>query len=194
MLSQLQEIFAPPQLYWRIVAHAARKLRSEYLPEEERQRKAYGLLGGRLFVDRAEVTHVFPLVHNRRDDPRLKPWVDEILEEHAVPSETSLSRRGWVTDPREVLAAERECEMDGSVLLGGYHMHRVPWAGDPDRDTCTAVDTRLADGSGLWMFILSMVDPERPRLRAFFEGRNDKEVPLRLGEYSTRGLSGWGLE
>ena len=69
----------------------------------------------------------------------------------------------------------------GSVLLGGYHMHRVAWDHDPSRDTCTEIDTRLADSSGLWVFILSMVDPDNPVLRAFFEGHNDKEAPVRLG-------------
>ena len=181
------EIFFPDHLYWSLVAHARRKLRAEYLPGEERERKAYGLVGARLYDAAAEVTAVFPLSRNLRDDPLLKPYLDRIMEEVAVRSETPLERRGWVTDPREVMEAERRFEDQGAVLLGGYHMHRVPWAHDPLRDTCTEVDTRLAEGSGLWVFILSMVNPDELRRRAFFEGHNDREAPVRLGHYILRG-------
>lgn len=184
LLSQVEEIFYPNHLYWRTVAHARRKLSGQYLPGEEQAPKAYGLVGGRLFHYHAEVTHVFPVCHNLRDDPRLKPEIDQVMEEVAVASETPLEKRGWVTDPREVMSAERECDAAGSVLLGGYHMHRVPWDHDPRRDTCTEVDTRLAQRSGLWVFILSMVEPEEPLLRAYFEGRNDQQAPIHLGRAS----------
>lgn len=180
LLEHVEEIVFPSHLWCQAVAHARRKLEGRYEPEEERAPKAYGLVGGKLAGRAAEVTHVFPLIRNRRDDPQLKAEIDGILEELAVPSETPLERRGWVTDPTEVMRAERELEAEGSVLLGGYHMHRVAWAHDPERDTCTAVDTKLAEGSGLWMFILSMVDPERPVLRAYYEGRNPDDAPIRV--------------
>lgn len=180
-LAAIEEIFFPKHLHWFLVSHARRKLRGAHRPGEERAPKAYGLLGGRAQATRVEMSHVFPLKKNLRDEPHVKPEVDRLMEETAFPSETPLDRRGWVTDPLEVMAAERECDASGAVLLGGYHMHRVAWAHDPVRDTCTEVDTRLAEGSGLWMFILSMVDPEEPLLRAFFEGCNDREAPVYLG-------------
>lgn len=180
-LDRLEEIWFPKHLYWRLVGHARRKLAGQYLPGEERERKAYGLVGAHLHGAVAEVDHVVPLLCNRRSDPEIRPYVDDLMDEVAVASETPLDRRGWVTDPREVLRAEREFDAAGSVLLGGYHMHRVAWVGDPLRDTCTELDTRLAEGSGLWMFILSLVDPDRPVLRTYFEGRNDQEAAVRLG-------------
>ncbi len=66
------------------------------------------------------------------------------------------------------------------MLFGAYHMHRVAWSHDPRRDTCTELDQCLARDSGLWTFILSMVEPERPVLRAFFEGDNDREATVRI--------------
>ena len=98
-----------------------------------------------------------------------------------MPSETPLAGRGWATDPRELLAADLAFDAAGSVLFGGYHMHRVPWKHDPLRDRCTEVDRDLAAGSGLLMFILSVVDPDRPILRAYFEGDNDDERGVLVG-------------
>ena len=172
----IAEVAFPPPLYAVLVGHARRKLGGDWLPGEEQAPKAYGLVGGRITGARAVVTHVVPLQHNLRDRDDVKGEVDRLMDELAVPSETPLDRRGWVADPREVLAAERRCEAEGSVLFGAYHVHRVPWSHDPRRDTCTALDRALAQDSGLWAFILSMVDPDRPVLRAFFEGDNDREA------------------
>lgn len=180
-VSDVEEVLFPPDLYEQVVAHARRKLAGQYLPGEEQAPKAYGLVGGRIANRRSQVTHVFPLRRNARDDAHVKEEIDRLMAEFAVRSETPLDQRGWVTDPREVLAAERECERSGGMLLGGYHMHRVPWEHDPRRDTCTELDSKLGEGSGMWMFILSMVDPEHPVLRAFFEGCNEREAPVRLG-------------
>lgn len=179
-LDAVEEVWFPAQLYGQVVAHARRKLAGEHLPGEERLPKAYGLVGGRRRASGAEVTHVFPLTRNLRGEPHIKPEIDRLMEEVAVRSETPLDRRGWVADPAEVMQAERCCEEAGALVLGGYHMHRVPWEHDPTRDSCTEVDTRLAEGSGLWMFILSMVDRDKPVLRAYYEGRNDKEAPVHL--------------
>jgi hypothetical protein len=182
-LVEAQEITFPKHLYWQMVAHARRKLDGQHLPGEEAAPKAYGLVGGRLISGGGRVTHVVPLHRNQRFDVNLKPVLDQVMEELAIPSETSLERRGWVSDPREILAAEELFDRTGSILFGGYHMHRVAWSHDPVRDRCTAVDTELAQGSALWMFILSMVNPKSPILRAYFEGNNDRETSVRLSHY-----------
>lgn len=181
-LSDVEEVVFPPHLYWHLVAHARRKLAGSYVPGEEAAPKAYGLIGGRLVNFRAEATHVFPLMRNARHDAHVRDDVDRLMEEFAVRSETPLERRGWVTDPKELMVAERRCERAGSMLLGGYHMHRVAWEHDPARDSCTEIDRKLAEESGLWMFILSMVDPDEPILRAFFEGCNEHEAPVRVAQ------------
>jgi hypothetical protein len=177
----IEEIFFPELKFEELVAHARRKLSGNYLPAEEPEPKAYGLVGARLSAHAAHVTHVVPLVRNLRYRPDVKAHVDVVMKELAIPSETPLERRGWVADPREVLEAELFFDQVGVSLLGSYHVHRVAWTHDADRQTCTEVDARLAKGSALWVFILSMVDPARPVLRAFFEGRNELEAPLRLG-------------
>lgn len=179
-LAEIDAVVVPEHLYEDLVGHARRKLAGDYMPAEEHAPKAYGLVGGRLREGHGEITHVVPLIRNHRDLPHLKPVVDHVMDELAVPSETPLERRGWVSDPREVLTAEERFDRAGSCLFGGYHMHRVPWDQDPLRDRCTEVDAELASGSGLWMFILSMVDPDRPILRAYFEGDNAREAPIQI--------------
>lgn len=179
-LAELEHVVFPPPLYERLVDHARRKLSRHYQEGEEQAPKAYGLVGGRLRDGCGEVTHVVPLLRNHRDEPHLKPVLDQVMDDLAVPSETPLAGRGWATDPRELLAADMAFDAAGSVLLGGYHMHRVAWEHDPLRDSCTEVDRDLAEGSGLLMFILSVVDPGRPILRAYFEGDNGDERPVRV--------------
>ena len=179
-VAELERVVFPQHLYEKLVGHARRKLARSYLEGEEQAPKAYGLVGGRLLGAYGEVTHVVPLLRNHRDEPHLKPVLDQVMDELAVPSETPLAGRGWATDPRELLAADLEFDAAGAVLLGGYHMHRVAWEHDPVRDSCTEVDRDLAQGSGLLMFILSVVDPDRPILRAYFEGDNADERPVRV--------------
>lgn len=179
-LGQVGEIVFPAAVYGRLLAHARRKLRGEHLPGEETERKAYGLVGGCQRGRRIDVTHVFPLRRNLRYEPRYKAYVDRLMDEVGHSSETPFERRGWVADPGEVLRAEEVCGAGGGLVFGGYHMHRVPWSHDPRREECTELDTRLAERSGLWMLILSMVDPDHPLLRAFFEGRNDHEAAVRV--------------
>ncbi len=181
-VTAIRQIAFPASLYASVVEHARRKLAGRWQPDEEQAPKAYGLIGGRIEGATATVTHVVPLRNNLRDRPGFKDEVDRLMNEVAVPSETPFEQRGWVADPREVLDAERRCEEVGSVLFGSYHMHRVPWQDDPRRDTCTALDTALARDSGLWVFIVSMVDPDRPMLRAFFEGDNHREGQIHIQE------------
>ena len=178
---QIREIRLPLKHWDAIVGHARRKLAGEYLPDEEAAPKAYGLVGGCRHGQVIEVTHVFPLSGNLRSDERYKASVDQLMDEVAVPSQTPFAARGWVAPPEEVRSAEQACDESGSMVFASYHMHRVPWDHDSRRDTCTELDARLGDGSGLWMLILSMVNPQRPLLRAFFEGRNDHEAPVHLG-------------
>ena len=179
-------IVFPAPLYAAVVEHGRRKLAGAWEADEEQAPKAYGLVGARVEGRTATVVDVVPLHSNLRAREDYKDEVDRLMDELAVPSETPFDRRGWVADPQEVLAAERRFEERGAVLLGAYHMHRVAWPDDPRRDTCTALDTALARGSGLWAFILSMVDPEQPVLRAFFEGDNDREAPIAVMEDARR--------
>lgn len=171
-------VLLPAQLYTEVVEHGRRKLAGQWEPDEEQAPKAYGLIGAHVEDGTATVTDVVPLRNNLRARADYKDEVDRLMDELAVPSETPFDRRGWVADPREVLAAERRFDAGGSVLLGAYHMHRVAWPDDPRRDTCTALDRALARDSGLLTFILSMVDPDRPVLRAFYEGDNEREARI----------------
>ena len=180
-LERIREIHMGSAHYAKLLAHARRKLLGDHLPGESAERKAFGLLAGRIEGERARTTDVVPLARNLRHEALHREQIDALALALAVPSETPLERRGWLADPKELLAAQRACDLAGTEIFGSYHMHRVGWPDDPRRETCTALDEALARGGGLWMLVLSMVDPDRPVLRAFFEGDNDHEARVVLG-------------
>lgn len=104
--------------------------------------------------------------------------MDKIMAEHAIPSKTPFDKRGWVADPEELANSIKVCQANQDTMLGTYHMHRVAWGHDALRDTPTKLDTVLAKDSRLLMFIISMVNPGQPMIRAFYEGDLGKEVPI----------------
>jgi hypothetical protein len=168
-----------PAVHWQqIQAHARRKLAGRWVSGETPEQQAFGLLTGRIVERAIQTSNVFPLFRNLRSDPRAGAEIDAAVSALATPSKTPLNRRGWLADSREVLEVHRRCEAAHDLVYGSYHMHKVSWAHDPLRDTPTALDTALGEGQGIWMLILSMVDPQRPLLRAFFEGDRDREVPV----------------
>jgi hypothetical protein len=179
-LGEATEIRLPRAVYASVVGHACRKLDGHYIEGEHPERKAFGLLAGVQRGSAIEVTAVFPLIANLRFDERHREDFDELVDAHAIPSETPAEQRGWVADPREVIAAERACDDADWLLFGNYHTHRVAWPDDPWRDSCTRLDRELAAGTGQWTFILSAVDLNRPILRAYFEGGNDREAAIRV--------------
>ncbi len=179
-LAGVSEIRMPRAQYASVVGHACRKLEGHYIEGERPERKAFGLLAGVQRGAVLEVTGVFPLIANLRFDDRHREDFDELVDAYAIPSQTPAEQRGWVADPREVIAAERSCDDAGWILFGNYHTHRVPWPDDPWRDSCTRLDRELAEGTGQWTFILSAVDLDRPILRAYFEGGNEREAAIRV--------------
>lgn len=179
-ISGAREIVFPRPLYASLVAHAVRKFTGHYLAGETEERKAFGMVAGRPTSGGLQVGSVFPLIVNLRHDKGHRARMDEVVEEHAIPSETPMDQRGWIADPRELMAIDDACDDAGWVLFGNYHTHRVPWPHDPVRDTCTQLDRVLAAESGQWTLILSVVDLHRPVLRAFFEGDNDREAVIRV--------------
>lgn len=180
-LEQIREIHLAPAHHATLLRHARRKLAGEHLPGETAEHKAFGLLVGRIEGECVETARVVPLARNMRHEARHREQIDALVHALAVPSQTPPERRGWLADPKELLAAQDVCDRAGTVIFGSYHMHRVGWPADPRRETCTALDEALARDRGLWMLVLSMVDPERPVLRAFFEGDNDREARVVLG-------------
>lgn len=83
-----------------------------------------------------------------------------------------------MTDPKELKELCDRCDREKLIVFGTYHTHLVPWEHDPTRDTPTFLDTILARNSNLFSFIVSMVDIDCPRIRAFYEGSKEKEVSI----------------
>ena len=162
----------------QMLMHAQRKLRGEFYPHETHERKAFGILGGHTARDHVEVIDLITLFKNSRPDPHYRATLDPIIDRLSVPSETPSEKRGWIADSVELLAAQKRWESMGVALVGSYHTHRVPWASDPLRETCTALDRALSLQTGLWIFIVSMVNPVRPVIRAFFEADNNREAEV----------------
>jgi hypothetical protein len=167
--------------YATVISHGRRKLQGPYLDGETPEQQAFGLLAGRMVEHTLHTTHVFPLTRNMRHEPRFSESMDSTVHALGVPSKTPLARRGWIADPRELFSVHRRCDEEGVLVYGSYHMHKVGWSHDPLRDTPTALDRALVDGQGIWMLILSLVDPERPILRGFFEGSKEREAPIAVG-------------
>ena len=182
ILNADSRIIFPVNLYLTVIEHCKRKLAEDYIEGESPERKAFGLIGGRKSGTDFFIERCFPLLKNAR---RLSPYnkiMDSVMAEYAIPSETPLAKRGWIADPAELLEKTRLLQQDNLLLLGAYHIHRVAWPDDPQRDTPTALDTVLAADSKMLVFIISMVNVDQPVLRVFYEGKPDKEVPVLIKE------------
>jgi hypothetical protein len=171
------QIILPESSREAIIMHCRQAL--ETLPHAGTgECKAFGLISGTVCDPVITVGNCLPLLRNVRSQPPYKEYMDKVMAEHAIPSLTPLTQRGWVADPAELFARIGEIRRQGHTLLGTYHMHRVAWAHDPVRDTPTKLDTVLAEGSRLLMFIVAMVEPARPVIRAFYEGITTREMPV----------------
>jgi len=178
LFNDADQIILPQEKWEEIVAHCTRKLAGDFLPGESKVKRAYGILAGIHQGNELQVKRVLPVKKNARNDEPLKSYMDAMMTEHAVASTTPLSQRGWITDPQELMQCYELCDQENLQIFGTYHMHIVPWKGDAKRDTCTLLDTILAKDSNLYTFIISLVDLERPYIRAYHEGINDKETPV----------------
>jgi len=170
----------PHTLYAEMVSHCRRKLQGNYLPGEGHAPKAFGLIGGKISGAIVTVETIIPLSKNARDCGDKKRVMDNAMNRHAIASETPLDQRGWVAEQKELDTALHALQAQGLRLLGNYHMHRVAWAHDNKRDTPTELDTVLGKDSRMLMFILAMVNPEAPTIRAFFEGVQVLELPIQI--------------
>jgi hypothetical protein len=176
-VASVSEVLFPRDLYGAFVEHCRRKFRAEYEPGEHHERQAFGLLGGAVERggERIVISHVFPLIRNMRHSELYADDITALMEKIGPGSaEFPNCARGWVSNPRELMAAERTCDRSGSVLFGNYHMHTM------SGDRCTPADRQLGEGNSMWSFIVSMVDTERYIVRAYYEGRNEREAPIRF--------------
>jgi hypothetical protein len=176
--SDIEQIILPNTIWQKIVSHCKRKLAGDFLPGESEVKRAYGILAGVQEGKELHVKLVIPVKKNARNQGPLKTYMDNMMTEHAVASTTPLSQRGWITDPEELMACFEQCDDLNLQIFGTYHMHIVPWKGDSIRDTPTVLDTVLAKDSNLFSFIISMVDVEKPSIRAFYEGSLENPTPL----------------
>jgi len=171
-------IILPSAKWQEIVNHCTRKLAGDFLPGETEVNRANGILAGVTNESTLTVERVLLVKKNARNVEPLKTYMDMMMTEHAKPSTTPLGQRGWITDPEELRECCEQCEREDINIFGTYHIHMVPWEGDPLRDTPTHLDKVLAENSNLYTFIVAMVDMSNPSIRAFYEGDIDKETPV----------------
>ena len=175
---QIAKIILPLQLREAILLHCQRKLQGTAGEDKQKAAKAFGLMGGRMLGQELAIECAIPLFHNARDSEAQRLFMDAAMSHHATPSTTPFSHRGWVAEPSELDSALDTFRQQGVRLVGNYHMHRVAWEHDPLRDGPTELDMVLGRASRMFMFIISMVRPDRPIIRAFFEGIKELEVPV----------------
>lgn len=179
------KIELPVSIWAQLSGHCFRKLEEEYLPDEAKEIKAFGLIAGTVKDKILTITAISPLGKNSRSLCCQKPYMDEMMARHAVPSETPLDRRGWIADPEELQEKLKEFKENNFQLAGSYHMHRVAWDHDHRRETPTELDQILGKESRIFMFIIAMVNPNMPVIRAFFEGKESLEVPVVIVDTKT---------
>nr|MBF0223629.1 hypothetical protein [Desulfobulbaceae bacterium] len=170
----------PAQQWQELLVHCRRKISGNHLACENQDFKAFGLIGGRVNDHTIDVVSIAPLYKNARGSKNHKRFMDHQMECHAIPSVTPFTERGWVADQQEVDDALKTMHSQNCSLIGTYHMHRVAWDHDPIRDTPTELDLMLGQGSRMLMFIISMVDPAKPIIKAFFEGVTSQEIPIEI--------------
>ncbi len=176
----IKRFHLPCSKWDEIIYHCNRKLAGRFLPGEDRTKRAYGLVAGTFDGPDFLISLILPLKKNLRAIEPYKGYMDRIMSQSAIPSKTPLSKRGWITDPEELRECCKICDTQGLTIAGSYHVHAVAWSHDPLRDTPTKLDAVLARNSGLFTFIVSMVDVKHPVIRAFYEGIKDKEVPITI--------------
>lgn len=188
-IEEAKIINIPRKIYDKMLEHCYRKLEKKYYDYELQEQKAYGLLSGEI-LDNEEilVKDIYPLYKNGRYED--KERMDKKMKDFATPSETPLEKRGWVVDNNEMGIILDDCIKNDTEIIGAYHMHRVSWETDVLRDTPTILDTELAKDSGTIVVIISVVDPQKPIVRFFYEGILNKELKCSILEY--RG-EGYGL-
>lgn len=171
----------PRSIYDKMLEHCYRKLEKKYYDYELQEQKAYGLLSGEVLDDESVlIKNIYPLYKNGRYED--KERMDKKMKEFAIPSETPLEKRGWVVDNKEMGAILSDCIKNDTEIVGAYHMHRVSWATDVLRDTPTTLDTELAKDSETIAVIISMVDPQKPIVRFFYEGIPSRELKCNILE------------
>ncbi|MFQ5647452.1 MAG: hypothetical protein ACE5GM_11015 [bacterium] len=179
MIDRIERIGLPDDLRQKLFHHCRRKFENNFLPGETGERKAYGIIGGYIKDKAIKVGEIYQLKKNLRFDNRFDESMTGMMAEHAIPSKTPFEKRGWVADPEELLKIYEDSENKGMIICGSYHMHIVPWKHDSRRETPTEIDAALARDSNMFQFIISLVDPRRPVVRAFYEGDSDREVPIK---------------
>ena len=184
IINTKSKILFPVKYYQAVLEHCKRKMAGNYLEGENHEHKAFGLIGGRKDGADYIVEKCFPLLKNVRQISPYKKLMDSVMAEYAIPSETPLAQRGWIAEPEELLEKIRLMQQENLFLLGAYHMHRVAWPDDPLRETPTTLDAMLAANSRMLIFILSIVKVDKPVLRAFYEGKPDKEVPVLIKDFA----------
>ena len=177
---KIHKIILPNDQKDVLLRHCVRKLNQEYIDGEVKERKAYGLIGGKIVGDALHIGHIAPLYKNSRTAGDDKKHMDHMLDEYAQASETPLEQRGWVADADETITIVGECLEKGFELVGAYHMHRVAWENDPTREKPSTLDTELAKDSELFAFIISMINPSKPIIRAFYEGFPEQELGIEV--------------
>ena len=179
-------ILFPKDCLQTVFEHCRRKLSENYIRGESREPKGFGLIAGSRQDLTFTVEKCLPLLKNVRRRDQYKEYMDQVMIQYGVESETSFSKRGWIADPEELLEKIKQIQQGNLLLLGAYHMHRVAWPDDPLRDTPTTLDTVLAADSRMLLFIVSMVTPEQPIIRAFYEGRPDREIPIITKDFPSK--------
>lgn len=177
---KIENIYIPQALVDIIYDHCKRKNNKIYYDDETKEQKAYGLVGGIRINNNIEIKEISILKDNVRKISPYKEFMDDLMNKYAEPSITALDNRGWVASPLESCQILKKYQDDNIEWVGSYHMHRVAWENDKLRDTPTLLDKKMAENTQQIQFIISVVNPEKPIMKCFFEGNIEQEIPIEV--------------
>jgi proteasome lid subunit RPN8/RPN11 len=114
--------------------------------------KAYGLVGGK---DAYHPASIYPCSTNLRENPEWRSLFESFGEFYKNPD------RGFVISPEEHRDILKRMEARGESFIGVFHSHRFTGPDPSD------LDIALHAGPMLFCYIVSVVKPEEPRLKAY---------------------------
>jgi proteasome lid subunit RPN8/RPN11 len=172
MNSSIQSVRISDRNYRKIVYHCVRKLVGHYSDNETEEKKAYGVIGGKIKKDIAYIQQIIEFRNNYRNSPDISEQMNQLIKDVAIPTQTSTEERAWVASPEEIFPITEYFEEKGLDLIGTYHMHHELG------DAATDLDRHLGKDTDMIMFIVHIGKDHRASMRAFYEAVNEIDIQV----------------
>ncbi|MBL1230066.1 hypothetical protein IW492_12565 [Enterococcus sp. BWB1-3] len=174
-MNKIKKILIDNKLYNQIIDNC----QNDLIENERDDHQSFGIIVGKINGVQAEVIQHFPLKRNYRLNSNISQCYTQKLCELGYPGELQIERRGWVSDPIELIEVIKSCNELNLEFIGGYHMHHdESWSGPEDKRIPSKLDKELVKNSGEMVFVVSILKKERA-IRCFYEGNEEIKIVRR---------------